>query len=297
MCAPSPPPAPDYAAAAREQGAANVDTARVQGKMNNPNIYGPLGTQTVSWGTDGAADTPTITQSLTPDAQAALEAQQAVQKNLANLGLQGIGTAQNVLGTAFTPNLPDMQTSLDTSGVAPMPVNAGMTGQNAIMSRLSPEIDRLRASNTQTLANQGIPQGSEAWNNAMTKQGQQENDLLTQAAMQGINLDMGANNQGFGQAVQSGQFGNQALAQALQQKLALRNQPLNEITALQSGSQIQMPQFQGYQGSSIAAPPIFGAAQAAGNNAMQNYGINTAGYNAMVGGLMDMGGAAIGKWG
>lgn len=56
MCAPSPPPAPDYEAQAKAQGAANVETARVQGKMNNPNLVNPYGTQTVEWGTPDAPD-------------------------------------------------------------------------------------------------------------------------------------------------------------------------------------------------------------------------------------------------
>ncbi len=47
---PSPPAAPDYAGAAQAQGAANVETARAQGRMNNPNIYTPYGNQTVTWG-------------------------------------------------------------------------------------------------------------------------------------------------------------------------------------------------------------------------------------------------------
>ncbi len=47
---PSPPPAPDYGAAAREQGAANIEAARLSGKMNNPNIYNPYGTQRVVLG-------------------------------------------------------------------------------------------------------------------------------------------------------------------------------------------------------------------------------------------------------
>jgi len=47
---PSPPPAPDYAGSAREQGAANIEAARLSGKMNNPNVYSPYGTQTVKFG-------------------------------------------------------------------------------------------------------------------------------------------------------------------------------------------------------------------------------------------------------
>ena len=38
---PKPPPAPDYAGAARAQGAANVETARLEGRMNKPDIFSP----------------------------------------------------------------------------------------------------------------------------------------------------------------------------------------------------------------------------------------------------------------
>jgi hypothetical protein len=242
-------------------------------------------------------DIPTVTQTLTPDAMETLKAQQDVQKNLAYLGQRGIGTAQDVLSNRFNPNLPGLQTSLDTSNIARMPVNAGTTGQEALMSRLAPQIERQQASTRQVLANQGITQGSEAYRNAMTQQGQQENDLRTQAALQGLNLDIGANTQGFNQAIQGAQFGNTAQQQSLAQQLALRNQPLNEISGLMSGSQIQTPQFQGYTGANIAAAPIFGAAQAQGQADMQNYGIAQAGANAQMAGLGNLagtlGGAAI----
>lgn len=46
----STPSTPDYAGAAQAQGAANVETARAQGRMNNPNVYTPYGSQTVTWG-------------------------------------------------------------------------------------------------------------------------------------------------------------------------------------------------------------------------------------------------------
>jgi hypothetical protein len=126
----------------------------------------------------------------------------------------------------------------------------------------------------------------------MREQQQGQNDLLSQAALQGINLDMSANQQGYGQALgQAGfynqgaaqgynqalggaEFGNQAAAQALQQQLGLYNVPLNQITALMSGSQIQAPQFQNYVGGGqIGAAPV---AQAATNQG--NY--DTAAYNS-----------------
>jgi hypothetical protein len=291
---PSPPPPPDYAGAAREQGVANVETARVQGRISNPNIYGPLGGQTVTWGEN---DQPTITQNLTPTAQATLEAQQRVQQSLANLGEQGLGTARSVIGTGFNPNLPNLRTSLDTSGIARMPVNAGMTGQDAIMARLAPQLERSDRATQQRLANQGLVPGGEAYENAMISQNQQKNDLLTQAAMQGIGLDTAANAQGYNQALQSGQFGNTAAQQSLQQQLALRNQPLNEITGLMSGSQIQMPQFQGYQGANVAGTPIMQGAMAQGQAAMDAYGIQSANANAANAGLFGMLGTAGGMAG
>ena len=76
--------------------------------------------------------------------------------------------------------------------------------------------------------------------------------------------------------------------QALQRELALRSVPLNEIIGLMGGSQIQMPQFGAYQGQQVAPAPIFGAAQAAGQNAMQQYGIQQAGLNAQMGGLASL---------
>lgn len=251
-------------------------------------------------------------------------------------------------GGVNTGQYGNLRTGADMSGVARMPVNAGMTGQQAIMNRLQPQLAQQSAATAQQLANQGIAPGSEAYNNAMRDQSQSQNDLLSQAALQGIGLDMSANQQGYGQAMgqaglynqalgqgfgqavtgqqlgnqaigqnygqgmssqdqanaamgqnygQAGQsaglynqaaaqqfnqnlgaaqFGNQAQQQRLQQNLAMRNQPLNEIMGLLSGSQIQTPQFQGYAGGgNIQAAPV---AQAATNQG--NY--NTAAYNSQM---------------
>src|SRR5690348_15733569 len=49
MCAPSPPAPPDYQGAAQAQGEANAEAARIQGKINNPNVVSPYGTQQTTW--------------------------------------------------------------------------------------------------------------------------------------------------------------------------------------------------------------------------------------------------------
>jgi len=359
--------------------------------------------------------------------------------NLQGLDTSGIGGVQTGTGqfgqAQGGPNAPRLQGQLDTSQLAAMPINAGMTAQQAIMSRLDPQLQRQRSQLETQLANQGLARGGEAYNAAITEQQQQENDLRTQAALQGISLDMGARQQGLGEAqtlggfanqsalagfgagqqatqsqnaaiaqnaglaLQSGQFANQAQAQqfaqrlaagefgrdaqlasfqtgqsaqdavnraisqnfsqglgaagaynaaagqqfgqdmdiaglynaalgqnqaatlqqaqaqaalqsqgfnqaqsqanfqnaqrqaALQEQLALRQLPLNEVAAIMGGAQVQLPQFQAYQGADVAAAPVFAGQQAAGNFAQQNYGNQVSAYNAKMGMYGQLGGA------
>jgi hypothetical protein len=291
--APSPPPAPDYVGAAQAQGVANVEAARATAKLSNPNVYSPYGAQTVTY----EGDVPTVTQTLTPESQKILEAQNATKLGLANLGSQGITTAQKVMGTPFEFGGPSVQTALDTSQVAKMPVNAGTTGQEAIMSRLEPSLAKNRVSTETQLINQGLRPGSEAYNNAINLLGQQENDAKTQAALQGLNLDISSNAQAFNQALQSGQFGNTAQQQALAQAILQRQIPLNEITALMSGSQIQNPQFGAYQGANVQAAPIANATAQQGQYAQNLYNQQAATANAQNSGLFQLGGSALGAYG
>jgi len=284
----APPATPDYTAAAVAQGAANVETARTAAKLSNPNYYTPYGTQTVTYN----GDTPTVTQTLNPEAQKALDEQQRGQYGLAKLGNLGVQNAQNVLNTPFSFG-GQVQTGLDTSQIAKMPVNAGTTGQEAIMSRLEPSLQRNRVSTETQLVNQGLRPGTEAYDNAIKLLGQQENDQRTQAVLQGIGLDTSANAQGYNQALQSGQFANTANQQALAQALTQRQTPLNEINALMSGSQIQNPSFGAYQGQNIAPPPIFGAAQAKGSADLNIYNTQTGTSNANRAGLYNLIGSAV----
>ena len=291
--APAPPPAPDYRGAAIEQGAANLESARATARLSNPNTYTPYGTQLVSY----EGDIPTIRQTLTPTAQKTLEAQQGVDLSLSNLAQKGTGIASNVLDKPFSFGGPDVQTSLDLSNVAKIPVNAGMTGQEAIMSRLEPSLARQRTSTETNLINQGLRPGTEAYDNAIQLLGQQETDARTQAVLQGLNLDIGANAQGYNQALQTGQFGNTAQQQALAQAIQSRQMPLNEINALMSSSQIENPQFGAYSGANVAPAPVFAGAQAQGQFEQNKYNQQVAQNNAMTQGLFSLAGAGAGAYG
>jgi hypothetical protein len=406
----TPPPTPDYVAAAKEQGVENRLSARESAVLSNPNMITPYGTQTVSYSnptfdearynadlakfnqgnnvnrsdfmrtnegsSGGDADqmnaggtyfdqtaydnaikaagkapdrnsymsggnVPTVTQTLTPEAQATLEAQQRVQRALAGLGETGINNANAVLSTPFQPtstqinkefadygrsiNQVPLTTNIDTSNFSNMPLNAGTTAQNLILQRLNPTIEAGDKSFAQTLANQGLAPGTEAYNTAFKNREMSKNDLYSQAALQGINLDMGARQQqvnealgiggfenqaqlsraglyntalgqDFSQGLQRAQFGNQAQQQQLAQDFALRSQPINEIIGLMGGSQIQLPQFAGYTPTQIAPTPTFAATQAQNQAAMQNYGVQQAGANATMQGLGSLGLAAAMKF-
>jgi hypothetical protein len=291
--APAAPATPDYKGAAIAQGEANVEAARVGSKLSNPNMYTPYGTQLVSY----EGDQPTITQTLTPQAQKTLEEQQNVQYQLASLGGKGATLASDVLDKRFNFGGPDVQTSLDLSNVAKMPVNAGITGQEAIMSRLEPSLAKNRVSTETQLINQGLRPGTEAYDNAIQLLGQQENDARTQAALTGINLDTSANAQGYNQALQGAQFENTAQQQALAQAIQSRQMPLNEITALMSGSQIQNPQFGAYQGSNVQAAPVFAATQAQGQADQNTYNQQVATQNANTAGLYSLAGSGASAYG
>ena len=286
------PPTPDYRGAAIEQGAANLESARATAKLSNPNIYTPYGTSLVSY----EGDVPTVRQTLTPTAQRSLEAQQNVDLSLSNLAQKGTGIASAVLDKPFSFEGPAVQTSLDLSNVAKMPVNAGMTGQQAIMQRLEPSLAKQRTSTETNLINQGLRPGSEAYNNAINLLGEQETDARTQAVLQGINLDTTANTQGYNQALQSGQFANTAQQQALAQAISQRQMPLNEINALTSSSQIENPQFQPYTGANVAATPVFAGAQAQGAFEQNKYNQQVAQDNAATAGMYSLGGSAVTKY-
>jgi len=176
--------------------------------------------------------------------------------NAANF-LAGSGPIAADFMAAGGPSAADFMANsgLDLTNVAAMPINAGTTGQAAIMARLEPQMARNRVSTETQLINQGLRPGSEAYNNAITLLGQQENDQRIQAVLQGLGLDMSANAQGYGQALTSGQFGNTAQAQNFGQG-NIQQQLYNQAQAQNFG-----------QGTTAQNT----ANQAAGQNYTQNY--------------------------
>jgi len=136
--------------------------------------------------------------------------------NLQGLDLSGVGSVsggpqQGQFGYAqrFVQG-PQLQRDIDIANLPQGPVNAGMTAQTALLSRLSPQLQGERQQLQTQLINQGLRPGGEAYNAAMSAQMQKENDLLLQAAAQGISLDQAARQQAFSEQQSRAMFANQA---------------------------------------------------------------------------------------
>lgn len=274
MCAPSAPPSPDYAGAAREQGVANVEAAKTQGRINNPNVIGPTGTQTVTW----EGDTPTLTQKLSPEEQAIYDLNTRLRTQLGGLGNQGAAALGDVVGK-----------NLDLSGLPSAPGNADANRQaimDAMMSRSNKDIGDQESSKQAALIAAGIPTTSEAYGKEMDRFDRARNDARNQAELSA------------GQEAQR-KFGMDTTLRkdALAEYLTSRQTPLNEISALMSGSQVNN-QFAtpGYaQNSTVAPAPTFAGAQAQGAWDQNVYNQQVAGSNALMGAVGGIGAAAMGN--
>jgi hypothetical protein len=265
--APSAPAAPDYRAAAQETATGNLEAARQATAANRVNQITPYGRLDYAiTGQDPYGNpTWTATQSLTPEQQQLLDYQNQASIGLGKLAGKGLGYVENMLQTPF-----------DVSKLPSTGFNPSQTYQEAYMQRLAPQLQMGRDQLAQDLANKGIDIGSKAYENAMRMQAQRENDLL-----------LGATTQGFG-------VGQQARQTALQEQAYLRNEPLNTLSAVRTGAQVQGPQFvNSAQQATTAGPDILGAAQMGYNAQMGDFNAKQAAQANLNQGLFSLGGAAL----
>lgn len=122
---------------------------------------------------------------------------------------------------------------------------------------------------------QGFTQGMSRQDAMNAAIGQNQSSAL--ARQQAMNQGQ---QQQFNQDLARAQFGNTAQDQSLNQQLQLRQQPLNEVMGLMGGSQIQLPQFQGYQAATKSPQEIMLAQQMQEKALMDRYGIESANANA-----------------
>jgi len=286
--APSAPAAPDYAGAARETAQSNLEAARAATAANRLNQVTPYGNLNYTQsGTDSYGNpTWTATTTLSDIGQQLLGNQNAASLGLGSAINAQLGQVQNVMGRGFNPNIPQTQTSLDNLG--------GMQGwdraTDLMMQRLSPQMEQQQESLDVKLANQGIVPGTEAYNRAQTQLSQQQNDLRNQAQLSGLS----AGNTLFQQGLQGAQFGNTAQQQAFNQALTQYNLPLNTLSALRTGAQVQNPSFiNAPQQATTSGADILGASQMGYNAQMGDFNAQQAAQQNFNSGLMGLAGAGI----
>jgi hypothetical protein len=198
-----------------------------------------------------------------------------------------------------------LQTGLDNQGMAGWDKATGL-----IMQRLAPQLERQQKSLDTQLANQGIMRGSEAYEQAQQDLAMKQNDLMNQAALSGQSVQQNL----FGQSLQAGQFGNtaqqqmlanqlsqanlqnQARGQGFQELAYQRNEPINTLNAVRSGSQVTTPnQFyvNAPQQATTTGADYMSAAQATGNANIANTNAQNAYQNALMSGFFKLGSAGM----
>jgi len=341
---PPAPPAPDYTGAANATAAGNLQAAQAATAANRVNQYTPYGSLIYTESGKDSQGNPmwSATTNLNDVGQQLLNTQ-----NQTSLGLGGainaqLGQVNNVMGQGFNPNLPGLtynagQANLSQMGQAPnLQTNVAGTGMEGwdkatalLNQRLAPQMAQAAESQKAQLANQGIVPGTKAYENAMRTFNQGQNDLLTQAQLQGANVQ----NQMFNQNLQAGQFGNTALTQqnanqlanlglnnaaaqqayannvtnanlgntaqqqAYTQALTNYNMPLNTLSALRTGAQVQNPTFQNVpQQATTSGADLLGATSATGNYNLGTYNAQQAANSNLTGGLLGLGGSLGGAY-
>lgn len=264
----SAPPPPDYASAARETAAGDLEAARAASAANRVNQITPYGTLTYSQNPDldpFGNPTYTATQSLSPEQQRLLDLQNQTSIGLAQLQGKGLGYVENMIAQPF-----------DTKNLASLGFDPAQAYQDAYMQRLAPQIQQSREQLDVKLANQGIPVGSEAWKRAQESQASKENDLL-----------LGATTQGFGTGLQARQQGFNELAYK-------RNEPINTLNAVRTGAQVTNPSYVSVpQQATTKGADLLGAATAESNYNTAAANANQAGQAGFTSGLVSLGSAGI----
>jgi hypothetical protein len=197
--------------------------------------------------------------------------------------------------------------------------------EQSMYERMKPQLQQDESRLRQQLADQGLQPGTEAYDRALdasmrqvadarlaiTAKGGEEQQRLNDMAAQRATFQNAAQTSAFTQEASKNQFFNAAKAQELankktmfdatnatrdkwlQEQYALRAQPLQEISALQSGSQIQQPNFVGGGNSQIANTDVAGIINANFNQSLENYKQNSSNVNNIVGGLFGLASAGV----
>jgi hypothetical protein len=267
----SQPKQPDPYDTASAQQQANVGSAAASAIINNAdetNPYGSvkynqIGTGTVTDANGKPISVPRYERDVTlsPDQQNLLNLQNQMQTNLGQLGVSQSSRLPGLLGT-----------NLDTSGVQDWSTPTAPTAYDpnayaaqrdqvtqALMDRYNAQTAPQRAAQESQLAARGMSPGSQNWGSVQDAEHRQDTDQMSSAILAGgqeqsrMLSDQRAGEQ---QQMDYSSFLNNLRGGEMQEKQTVRNAPINEISALMSGSQVSVPQFQPFSRQGVDSTPV-----------------------------------------
>lgn len=253
------PQAPDTAGLSREQA-----------QINRVNTYTPFGNATYF-----GPNKDSLRIDLSPAQSQILGGQQAIQQGLLSKGL----SLQEYLPNAPLnfDGLPGQVTGVDINAAASNPF------EQAIFQRqknlMDPVFSEQREATMQDLANRGLPVGGEAYGNSLNRLDRMQNEALSNAALGAVTqtADYGFRNAGLQ---------NQGRQQGINERTQLRGNQFNELSAILSGTPVQMPQQQPATPVDVVGPSLAGY-----QGQMNQYNQAQANRQSTMGGLLSLGGS------
>jgi hypothetical protein len=245
---------------ARTQFGWNLLGSEATSRMGNANEITPFGT--VKYTTSGyeALTDPSTgqtyqiprydrTTTLAPEQQALLNLQNQASTNLGQTAVQQSNMLKGLLKTPL--NTKGLQ---DWTALPNWNENAFSNDRNrveqALMNRWSDINNPQFAQRESTLAARGLTPGSQGYNYAADEMGRARNDATYGA------ITAGGQEQSrlLGEQRQRADFNNQLRNAQFGERQTLQSFPVNLITALMSGSQVNVPQAAPYRSQSVEAP-------------------------------------------
>jgi hypothetical protein len=261
MDSPEKPQAPDPVATANAQAAMNTKTAITQAGLNNVNQVTPDGSLTYTQGTWENGDPRFTATTALSPASQSIYDTNQVTKQ--NIADIGRDQSARIGGILGTP----LKLGNDATEARLMDLG---------MKRLDPRFAQDEEALRTRLANSGVREGSQAFKDAYGNLKNSQNDAVTSLILAGR-------------------------GQANQELMAERNSPINEITALMSGSQVSNPSFVSTPQTQVAGTNYAGMVQNNYDNATKQYATDMSQNNAAMGGMFgtagSLGAASVMKYG
>lgn len=308
------PSVPDPTATIAASNANNQSNANFNNALTHGNTSTPLGSQTYTSHVDPTTGAIVYdqTQALSSGQQGLLDAQTGQSNSINNIingtgssgmqeasvsGLNVDGGNQSTTGGSSSGGLIGQVADayanpLDTSGLpkvygADDLLGARQQVQDALYQRqaqyLDPQYSQLQGSLDSKLANQGITQGSEAYNNAYNLLGDQREKAYADARDSSI---AGGTSELSTLANLSTQQRQQALAEALTQ----RNEPASELANLRAQTAPTIPSFTNASNASTSNSDLAAAIANAFNGQQSQANAASASNNSVINGLFGLAG-------